>query len=32
MDDTKIIMAQDVNLVFETGDGPVVALKMYLWI
>lgn len=27
MDDTKIIMAQDVNLVFETGDGPVVALK-----
>ena len=27
MDDTKIIMAQDINLVFETGDGPVVALK-----
>ena len=27
MEDTKIIMAQDVNLVFETGDGPVVALK-----
>ena len=27
MDDTKIIMAQDVNLVFETGDSPVVALK-----
>ena len=27
MNDPKIIMAQDVNLVFETGDGPVVALK-----
>ena len=27
MEDKKIIMAQDVNLVFETGDGPVVALK-----
>jgi NitT/TauT family transport system ATP-binding protein len=27
MDDKKIIMAQDINLVFETGDGPVVALK-----
>ena len=27
MEDTKIIMAQDVNLVFETSDGPVVALK-----
>ena len=27
MDGKKIIMAQDVNLVFETGDGPVVALK-----
>jgi len=27
MNDPKIIMAQDVNLVFETGDGPVIALK-----
>ena len=27
MDGKKIIIAQDVNLVFETGDGPVVALK-----
>jgi NitT/TauT family transport system ATP-binding protein len=27
MNDTKIIMAQEVNLVFETGDGPVIALK-----
>ena len=27
MNDPKIIMAQDVNLVFETGDGSVVALK-----
>ena len=27
MDEKRIIMAQDVNLAFETGDGPVVALK-----
>jgi NitT/TauT family transport system ATP-binding protein len=27
MEDKKIIMARDVNLVFQTGDGPVVALK-----
>ena len=27
MDEKKIIVAQDVNLAFETGDGPVVALK-----
>jgi NitT/TauT family transport system ATP-binding protein len=27
MEDNQVIEAKDVNLVFETGDGPVVALK-----